>query len=185
MFCAGPNFLSQTKNLTAFMPCPSTGPKVFWVGRSFFIGPKIYLHIVPVTNIFCQKKRWFAFSKIGFCAGTNVFEEALNPVKFLGWLEKFGPAQNILGPVIGQDICEKLVINCRQKVYLNAVFHFYIFFFSRKSSSVCDRRIRRPRILNYWQKSVAHILSVSWCLVTKVRNHSKMPIVHEKSNLDT
>ena len=37
--------------------------------------------------------------KIGFCAGTNVFEEALNAVKFLGWLKKFGPAQNILGSV--------------------------------------------------------------------------------------
>ena len=32
----------------------------------------------------------FAFSKI-------VFEEALNAVKFLGWLKNFGPAQNILG----------------------------------------------------------------------------------------
>ena len=25
-------------------------------------------------------------------------------VKFLGWLKKFGPAQNILGPVKGQGI---------------------------------------------------------------------------------
>jgi hypothetical protein len=40
---------------------------------------------------------------IGFCAGTKVFEEALNEVKFLGWLKKFGSAQNILGPVKGQD----------------------------------------------------------------------------------
>ena len=47
-------------------------------------------------------KRWFAFSKIGFCAGTKGFEEALNAVKFLGWLKKFGPPQNILGPVKGQ-----------------------------------------------------------------------------------
>ena len=39
-----------------------------------------------------------------FCAGTKVFEEALNAVKFLGWLKKFGPAQNILGPVKGQGI---------------------------------------------------------------------------------
>ena len=37
-----------------------------------------------------------------------VFEDALNAVKFLGWLKKFGPAQNILGPVKGQGIrqCE-------------------------------------------------------------------------------
>ena len=32
------------------------------------------------------------------------FEEALNEVKFLGWLKIFGPAQNILGPVKGQGI---------------------------------------------------------------------------------
>ena len=31
-----------------------------------------------------------------------VFEEALNAVKFLGWPKKFGPAQNVLGPVKGQ-----------------------------------------------------------------------------------
>ena len=70
----------------------------------FCARPKIYLHIVPVTNILCQTKRSFEFSKIGFCAGTKVFEEALNAVKFLGWLKKIGPAQNILGPVKGQGI---------------------------------------------------------------------------------
>ena len=48
---------------------------------------------------FVPDKKWFAFSKIGFCVGTEVFEEALYAVKFLGWLKKFGPAQNILGPV--------------------------------------------------------------------------------------
>jgi hypothetical protein len=59
---------------------------------------------VAVTNILCQTKRWFAFSEVGFCAGTKVFEEALNAVKFLGWLKKFGSAQNFLGPVKGQGI---------------------------------------------------------------------------------
>ena len=79
------------------MPCPSRCPKMFWAGPNFFARPKIYLHIVAVTNILCQTTRWIAFSKIVFCAGTKVFEEALNAVKF-------GPAQNILGPVKGQDI---------------------------------------------------------------------------------
>ena len=83
------------------MPCPFTGPYYFGLVQVFCARPKIYLHIVAVTNILCQTKRWFAFSKIGFCAGTKVFEEALNAVKFLGWLKKFGPAQNILGPVKG------------------------------------------------------------------------------------
>ena len=79
-------------------------PKCFGLVQFFCARPKLYLHIVVVTNILCQTKRWFAFSKIGFCAGTTVFEEALNAVKFLGWLKKFGPAQNILEPVKGQGI---------------------------------------------------------------------------------
>ena len=59
---------------------------------------------VAVKNILCQTNRWFEFSKIGFCAGTKFFEEALNAVKFLGWLKKFGPTQIVLGPVKGQGI---------------------------------------------------------------------------------
>ena len=70
----------------------------------FCLRPKIYLHTVAVRNILCQTKRWFAFSEIGFCASTKGFEEALNTVKFLGWLKKFGPSQNILGPVKGQGL---------------------------------------------------------------------------------
>ena len=84
------------------MSCPFTGPKMFWAGPNYCVRPKIYLHILAVTNILCQTKRRFAFSKIDFCAGTKVFEEALNAVKFLGWLKKFGLTQNLLGPVKGQ-----------------------------------------------------------------------------------
>jgi hypothetical protein len=40
MFCAGPNLLSQPKNLTAFMPCPFTGPKMFCAGPNFLSQPK-------------------------------------------------------------------------------------------------------------------------------------------------
>ena len=42
-------------------------PKCFGLVQFFCARPKIYLHIVAVTNILCQTKRWFAFSKIGFC----------------------------------------------------------------------------------------------------------------------
>jgi hypothetical protein len=77
MFWAGPNFLCQTKNL--FTYC----------GR--------HKHFVPDKKMICIHKNWF-------CAGTKVFEEALNAVKFLGWLKKFGLAQNILGLVKGQGI---------------------------------------------------------------------------------
>ena len=79
-------------------------PKCFGLVQMFCARPKIYLHILAVTNILCQTKRWFAFSKIGFCGGKKVFEEALNAIKFLDCLKTFGPAQNILGPVKGQGI---------------------------------------------------------------------------------
>ena len=64
-------------------------PKCFGLVHMSCARSKIYLHIVPVTNILCQTKRWFAFSKIGFCAGTKVFEESLNAVKVLGWHKTF------------------------------------------------------------------------------------------------
>ena len=67
-----------------------TGPKMFWAGPSFCARPKIYLHIVAGTNILCQTKRWFEFSKIGFCASTKFFEEALLICGQIFWL-----AQNI------------------------------------------------------------------------------------------
>ena len=76
------------------------GLKIFFgLIQFFYARPKIYIHIVAVTKILCQTKRWFAFSKIGLCAGTTVFWEALNAVKLLGWLKKFGTAQNLLGSV--------------------------------------------------------------------------------------
>ena len=40
MFYAGPNFLSQSKNLIAFMPCPFTGPKMFWASPNFLCQTK-------------------------------------------------------------------------------------------------------------------------------------------------
>ena len=50
----------------------------------FCARPKNYLHIVAVTNILCQAKIWFAFSKIVFCASAKVFEESLMPCPFTG-----------------------------------------------------------------------------------------------------
>ena len=79
MFCAVPNFLRRTINLSTYIFCHS--------------------------QKFCARpKKWFAFSKIGFCVGTKVFEEAINAVKCLGWLKRFSPSQNILRPVKGQGI---------------------------------------------------------------------------------
>ena len=62
-----------------------------------------FIYILWQSQKFCARQKDDLHSvKLFFCAGTKVFEEALNAVKFLGWLKKFGPAQNILGPVKGQ-----------------------------------------------------------------------------------
>ena len=67
---------------------------VLWRSK-FFVPDQKFIYTL------WQSKRWFAFSKI---VSSKNFEEALNSVKFLGWLKKFGQAQNILGPVKGQGI---------------------------------------------------------------------------------
>ena len=86
------------------MPCPFTGPKMFWAGLNFCVRPKIYLHIIAVTKILCKTKKLFAFSKINFCACTKVFEEALNAVKFFGVAQKIWIGTNYFGTCKGQDI---------------------------------------------------------------------------------
>ena len=113
MFWALPNFLCHTKNV--FTYCGS--------GK----------HFLPDKKMIC--------SKIVFCAGTKGFEEALNAVKFLGWLEKFGQAQNIFGPVQGQDISLKTfsvrrfktillssTLAAKKILYEQPIIHFFYFF---------------------------------------------------------
>ena len=60
---------------------------------------------MAVKKTFCARQKDDLHSvKLVFSVGTKVFEEALNVVKFFGWLKNFGPAQNILRPVKGQGI---------------------------------------------------------------------------------
>ena len=88
------------------MPCPFTGPKMFWAGSNFLCRTKNFFYILWQSQTFCARQKDDLHSvKLLFCAGTKVFEEAiLNVVKLLGLLNKFGLAQNILGPVKGQGI---------------------------------------------------------------------------------
>ena len=50
-------------------------------------------HFLPDKKMICVQWNFLCWYK--------KFEEALNVVKFLGWLKKLGLAQNILGPVKG------------------------------------------------------------------------------------
>ena len=114
--------------------------KCFVPVQIFCVGPKIYLHIVPVTNILCQTKRWFAFRKIGCCASVKVFEEALNAVKFLGWLKIFGPAQNILRPVKGQgkgiSASSETFVPAQKPILLNAN-HLFVWHKMFVTGTIC------------------------------------------------
>ena len=66
----------------------------------FFVPDQKFIYILWQSQTFRARLNDDLHSvKLVFCAGTKVFEEALNAVKFLGWLKKFGPAQNILRPV--------------------------------------------------------------------------------------
>ena len=88
------------------MPCLPTGPKTFWAGPNFLCQTKnLFRYVLCQSQKFCARQKDDLYSvKLAFCAGTKVFGEALNAVKFLGWLKKFGTAQNILGTVKGQGI---------------------------------------------------------------------------------
>ena len=61
-----------------------------------------FIYILWQSQTFCARQKDDLHSVNFFCVGTKVFEVALNAVKFLGWLKKFGLSQNILGPVKGQ-----------------------------------------------------------------------------------
>ena len=86
------------------MPCPFTGPNMFCVGPNFLCQIKSLFTYCGSYEHFVPDKKMICFQENCFCASTKGFDEALNAVKFLGWLKKFEPAQNILGPVKGQGI---------------------------------------------------------------------------------
>ena len=77
MFCAGPNFLSQPKNLTAFSAS----------SKSFVLAQKTIL--LNANHLFVWHKMFWLAQYVN---------------TLLVRQKKFGPAQNILRPVKGQGI---------------------------------------------------------------------------------
>ena len=91
------------------MACPFTGRKMFCMGPNFLSQPK-NLRAFSVSSKTCIQKNWFL-------SQPKFFEGALNAVKFLGWLKKLGPAQNILGPVKGQGINRTIFSHSRSEQF--------------------------------------------------------------------
>ena len=81
------------------MPCPFTGPKMFCAGPNFFNQPK---NLVPLQKSLCRHKNQFCLMQIIFLSGTKCLWPPQYLNIFLVWHKKFGPAQNILRPVKGQ-----------------------------------------------------------------------------------
>ena len=79
------------------MPCPSTGPKMFWAGPNFLCETKNLFTYCGSHKHFVPEKYDLHSVNMVFVPGTKIFDEALNAVKFFCWLKKFGLAQNILG----------------------------------------------------------------------------------------
>ena len=88
------------------MPCPFTGPKMFCAGPNFLSQTKNWLHLVLLQKLLCPHKNQFYWMQNIFLFGTKFLWQAQYDNKCLDWLKKFGPAQNILGPVKGQGISE-------------------------------------------------------------------------------
>ena len=106
-------------------------PKCFVQVQMFCASPKIWLHLVPLQNLLCWHKNQFYWIQIIFLPGTKcLWLPYVN--KFLVWHKKFGPAQNILGPVKGQGICCFLFILLFSQhfiFYWKSVNHYLQYFF--------------------------------------------------------
>ena len=79
-------------------------PKCFVPVQMFWASPKIWLHLVPLQKLLCRHKKQLCWMQIIFLSDTKCLWLAQYVNKFLGWLKRFGPAQNILGPRKGQGI---------------------------------------------------------------------------------
>ena len=60
------------------MPCPFTGPKMFCAGPNFLCQTKNLFTYCGSHKHFVPDKKIFAVSEIGFCACTKSFREALS-----------------------------------------------------------------------------------------------------------
>ena len=86
------------------MPCPFTGPKMLCASPNFFSQPKNLTAFSASSKTFVLVQKPILQNAKHLLSGTTCLWLALNAVKFLGWLKKFGPAQNFFGPLKGQGI---------------------------------------------------------------------------------
>ena len=86
------------------MPCPFTGPKMFCAGPNFLSQPKNLTAFSASSKTFVSAQKPILLNANHFLSGTKCFWLPQYVNKSLVWHKKFVPAQNILGPVKGQGI---------------------------------------------------------------------------------
>ena len=86
------------------MPCPFTGPKMFCAGPNFLSQPKNVNAFSASSSTFVPAQKSILLNANHLLSGTKGLQLPQYVNKFLFWHKKIGPAQNILGPVIGQGI---------------------------------------------------------------------------------
>ena len=72
---------------------------------NFWASPKIWLHLVPLQKLLCRHKKQFYWMQIIFLSCTKCLWLLQYVNKLLVRHKRIGPAQNIFGPVKGQDMC--------------------------------------------------------------------------------
>ena len=85
------------------MPCPFTGPKMFCAGPNFLSQLKNLIGFSASSKTFMPAQKTILFNTNHLFVWYKMFVTATIRKKILVWHKKFGPAQNILGPVKGQD----------------------------------------------------------------------------------
>ena len=86
------------------MPCPFTGPKIFCTGPNFLSQPKNLTAFSASSKTFVSAQKPILLNANHLFVWHKMFVTATICNEFLVWHKKFGPAQNILGPVKGQSI---------------------------------------------------------------------------------
>ena len=130
--------------------CPvSQVAKCFVPFQIFWVSPKIWLHLVPLQKLLCWHKKQFYWMQIIFLSGTKCLWLPQYVNKFLVWHKKFGPAQNILGPVKGQGI-SFLIQGTRTLACMGAQncidSHLDIFSFVLANSSYTNKHVPRVEL---------------------------------------
>ena len=86
------------------MPCPFTGPKMFCAGPNFWSQPKNLTAFSASSIPFVPAQKPILLNANHLFVWHKMFVTAKYVNTFLVWHKKFGPAQNILGPIKGQSI---------------------------------------------------------------------------------